>query len=321
MPEAEQVTEAANDASTQATSEQAPPPPAVEPPAAEPKTPGEAAKDARLNGELAARQARLKRKTDALFQDRQRFEQERKQWESQHQEASRKQSEEIASLRKQIEEGGRGNPLVKMKPGEATETLKEWMAAGTPEAQIKELQRQLAAQNEAHEKRWSEHTEASKKREEEETRAREAAQQGQRETGIRQFARWVTSEDRIQTYKYLNAEYTQDQIYQQALHLDAVGRRDQKQWTHREVVDYLEKCAQATYKSREDRAMTVFGSPKPAPASAEPVATPKASLPATGNGGVVRQKKQLSRDEEEARDVADIRRAMAADKIANSKKR
>jgi hypothetical protein len=316
MPEAEQVTEAANDASTQAVVEGSPPP-------TTPEVPQDPLAGVKIPsaGELAARAARFKKKSDALFQDRQRFEQERKQWESQHQEASRKQSEEIASLRKQIEEGGRGNPLVKMKPGEATETLKEWMAAGTPEAQIKELQRQLAAQNEAHEKRWSEHTEASKKREEEETRAREAAQQGQRETGIRQFARWVTSEDRIQTYKYLNAEYTQDQIYQQALHLDAVGRRDQKQWTHREVVDYLEKCAQATYKSREDRAMTVFGSPKPAPASAEPVATPKASLPATGNGGVVRQKKQLSRDEEEARDVADIRRAMAADKIANSKKR
>lgn len=288
--------------------EQSPPP---ETPAA--LTPGEAAKEARLSAELRARQQRMKAKSDALFQERKRFEEERKAHAESMAAAEKKRNEEIAALQAELKELKSGNPLLR-KDVDANSILREFVAQGTPEAEIKALKRELEAQRAAFEERFASVSEATKRREEEEQRRLVEVNKTREENTVRQFALWATTGEQATAFKHLNAEFTQDEVYGLARQVNEWAKSNGKTYTGREVAAYLEKHAESVYKKREERRQMYLGATPPA-TPAVTATTKSASLPATGNGASRNkfQVKHLSREQEIEADLALLRKATQAD--------
>jgi len=288
-----------------------------------PATPGEAAKEARLNAELRARQERTKRKSDELFRQRKAFEDEKRAHVEQQSAAQKKIAEEMATLQAELRELKSGNPLIRAKGEEAANYLREFVAQGTPEAQVVNLQRELEKQRRDFEERFNSMSEASKKRDEEEQRRVNEVNRSQSENVIRQFTLWATTGEQASQFKHLNAEFTQDEVYNLARQVSDWAQKEGKRYNGREVAAYLEKHAEKVYKTREERRGMYLGAPSSATAAVSP--NPKsASLPATGNGAPRTHKsqaKQMTREQEIEADLAALRKATQADTIARMPKK
>lgn len=282
-----------------------------------PLTPGEAAKAARVRAEERARLERVKRKSDALHAERQKFESERKQHAEQMSAAEKQRATEMAELRRELQEYKQGNPLLK-EGVDVNAHLRELVAQGTPEAQIIAMQREMAAQKAAFEARLEEITGATKAREEEEQRRLAEVQRTQEEGSIRQFTLWVTAQEQSKQFKFLNAEYTQNEVFQQARAVANWAKENGKTYTGHEVAAYLEKRAEVEHNSRAERRSSLLGATPPAPPVAVPPGT-KASQPVNGKKQPVQVRHKTKEEEIEA-DLAALRRATQADALARTKK-
>jgi len=295
---------------------QLPPEPATPEILAEPLSPGEAAKAARVRAEERARLDRVKRKSDALHQERQQFEHERKQHAESMSAAEKTRATEMAELRRELAEYKQGNPL--LKPGvDVNAHLRELVAQGTPEAQIIQMQKEMAAQKAAFEARLEEITEATKAREEEETKRRAEVQKTQEEGTIRQFTLWVTGPEQAKQFKFLNAEFTQSEVFAQARAVANWAKENGKTYTGHEVAAYLEKRAEQEHNSRAERRSTLLGATPPAQSAA--VTPTKVAPPASGKKQPV-QVRQKTHEEQVEADLAMLRKASESDRIARTKK-
>jgi len=226
-----------------------------------------------------------------------------------------KRDAEIAALRKQLE----GNPLLR-EGVDANGILREFVEQGTPEGEIRALRKRLEDQEKAFAARFDELHNATRTRQEEEQRRLESLQASQDENTFHAFATWIGAPENKEAFKHLNAVYSTDEIRQQARMVADFAKRNKKVYTGREVADYLEKQAESEYKNREDRRLAFFGSPSaPAPAGKASI---KATPPVPGNGQPRTNKsvqRAMTREEEEAHDLAQLRKATQADAIARGK--
>jgi len=282
-----------------------------------PKTPGEAAKEARISAEARARLQRAKEKSDALYRERQAFENEKKQLA----EREAKRAEEIATLQKELKELRTGNPLLRAKGEEATAYLREFVDQNTPEARVTALQRALEEQRKELEDKLEQISAANKARDEEETRRRNEVARSQEEGKLHQFTLWVTHPDQAKTYRYLNSEYDQDGVLNLLSQVVAWAKENNKAYPGHEIAAYLEKHAEQVYKKREERRGLYLGATQSATPAVK--ANDKASPPAQGNGASRNkiQQRHLSKEEEIEADLAILRKAQQADRIANMPKK
>lgn len=308
----------------QATEPQAPamPEPEAPMPAAEPLSPGEAAKAARVRAEERDRLKRLKAKTDAFHKEKQAFAAERETWQ---QTAARKYEEQIAAMQAEMKALREGNPL--KRPGvDVTATIQEYLDGNSPEARVNALEKQLKEQAEAHEKRWAEVAESEKARKAEDERRALEWRQRDEDTRIHGAAHEVsTKKELVERFKYLNVVYDTGEIAGQIRAVVEAARERNKGTNHpgftiEQIVSHLEKQAEKVYTARKERDARIFGATPAAPPGAVPQASPPKA--AIGNGSAARAKqsqaRQLTREEEEAIDLAALRRATQADRIANA---
>lgn len=287
---------------------------AVETPA-EPLTPGEAAKAARVRAEERARLDRVKRKSDELFKQKQAFEAERRAHAESQSAAEKTRSEEMAALRRELAEYKQGNPL--LRPGvDVNAHLRELVAQGTPEAQIIQMQKEMTAQKEAFEARLAEITGATKAREEEEAKRLAEIQKTQEENKLRQFTLWVTGDEMKTQFKHLNAEFSQTEIFHQVAAVADWAKKNDKAYSAREVAEYLEGKAKQVHTERTERRGLLLGAPPPAQTAAVTPAS-KVTQPVNGKKPPV-QARQKTREEEIEADLAILRKASEADRIARS---
>ena len=280
---------------------------------AEPKTPAELARESRLKGEERARLKRVKAKSDELHRQRQEFAAQQQAWHESRKGEDAKRDAEIAALRKQLE----GNPLLR----EGVDTngiLKEFVEQGTPEGEIRALRKRLEDQEKSFAARFDELHNATRTRQEEEQRRLEAIQQTQDENTFHSFAAWIGAPENAKEFPHLNAVYSADEIRQQARAVADWAKRNKRVYTGRQVAVYLEKTAETEYKSREDRRLAFFGNPQSAsaPAGKAPI---KATPPVPGHGQPRINKsvqRAMTKEEEEAHDLALLRKATKADAIA-----
>jgi hypothetical protein len=305
-----------NQSAAAATSEAAPPSPAETPEMpAEPLTPGEAAKAARGRAEERARLERVKRKSDALHADRQKFERERREHAEAQVATEKTRTAEIAELRRELAEYKQGNPL--LKPGvDVNAHLRELVAQGTPEAQIIQMQKAMTEQKEAFEARLAEITGATKAREEEEAKRLAEIQRTQDEGKLRQFTLWVTGDEMKSKFKHLNAEFSQTEIFHQVAAVADWAKKNDKAYSASEVADYLEGKAKQVHTERTERRGLLLGAPPPASTVAVTPAS-KVAQPANGKRIPV-QERQKTKEEEIEADLAILRKASEADRIARS---
>jgi hypothetical protein len=286
---------------------------------AEPLTPGEAAKAARVRAEEHHRLERVKRKSDELHRQRQAFEHEKKTHAESSSAAEKARQEEIAALRKELQELKTGNPL--LRPGvDATAHLRELVAQGTPEAEVIALRKQLEKQASEFEEFKQGQTAASKAREEEEQRRVAEIQKGQEYNALQNITLWMTQGEQAKEFKYLNSEYSQNEIFQQAREVHEWGKANNKYWTGREVALYLESKAQKVHSDRETRRSAYLGAAPPSPAAPAAVIPGKVTPPAKGKPPVSANKYQTREQEIEA-DLAALRKASQADAIAHASKK
>lgn len=286
---------------------------------AEPLTPGEAAKAARVRAEEHHRLERVKRKSDELHKQRQAFEAEKRQHSESGAAAERQRQEEIAALRKELQELKTGNPL--LKPGvDATAHLRELVAQGTPEAEVIALRKQLEKQASEFEEFKQGQTKASKERQEEEARRVAEIQKGQELGALQNFTLWATQGEQAKEFKYLNSEYSQNEVFQMAREVHEWGKANDKYWTGREVALYLESKAQKVHSDRETRRSAYLGAPQPSPAAPAAVIPGKVTPPAKGKPPVSANKYQTREQEIEA-DLAALRKASQQDAIAHAGKK
>jgi hypothetical protein len=294
-----------------------PAPTVVETPS-EPLTPGEAAKAARVRAEERSRLERVKRKSDALHAERQKFDAERKAHAESMAAAEVKRTEEMATLRRELEEYKTGNPL--LKPGVDVNThLRELVAQGTPEAQVITLQKQLEKQRAEFEARFEALNSATKAREEEEAKRLAEIQKTQEESSVRQFTLWATSPEQAKVFKFLNAEYTQSEVFAQARAVVNWAKENGKTYSGHEVAAYLEKRAETEHNNRAERRSALLGAtPLATPAAVTPAT--KVAQPANGKKAPV-QAKQKTHEEQVEADLALLRKASEADRIARTGKK
>lgn len=286
---------------------------------AEPLTPGEAAKQARENSEARARMQRVKKKSDELFRERQAFAAEQQAFAAERAKEAAAWKEERESYEKRLKEASSGNPLLRANPETADKHLREFIAHGTPEAQVLALKQALEEQKTAFESRFEALHSASQKREEEEQKRIALVQQQSEMTALQSFAVWASSKEQAMRFKHLNAEYTQDEILRQGAEVHRFGKENGKEYTLDEVAAYLEFRAQKVHKDRQDRRQFLFG-PSPDPAAPAVTAKPtSASQPANGNGATRRKSETdtMKREREAAEDLAALSKAFKRDAIAN----
>lgn len=279
-----------------------------------PLTPGEAAKEARINAELAARKARLKKQTDAFHAEKQAFATEKEMTAKERKETA----EKIETLQKELHELRSGNPLLREPKEKVQEHLRELVAQGTPEAEVIALKKRLEQRDQEFEAWKKAQEDATKARKEEEERRLAEIQKTQEEGALRQFTLWVTSAEMLQQFKYLNAEYTQSEIAQQAAAIVAWAKKENKGYTGLEIADYLESVAKKRHDDLKERRAGLFGAPPPATDPA--VSGLKAAPPVSGKKAPV-QVRQKSKEEEIEADLAALRRAAAADAAARAGKK
>lgn len=279
-----------------------------------PLTPGEAAKEARVNAELAARKARLKRQTDALHAEKQAFAAEKEMTAKERKETA----EKIEALQKELAELRTGNPLLREPKEKVQEHLRELVAQGTPEAEVIALRKQLERRDQEFEAWKKAQEDATKARREEEERRVAEIQKTQEETALNQFALWATSAENQNNFKYLNSEHTQSEIRQQAAAIVDWAKKNNKSFTGLEIANYLESVAKKRHDDLKERRAGLFGAPPPA---TEPAGSaPKAAPPVSGKKVPV-QVRQKSKEEEIEADLAALRRAAAADAAARAGKK
>lgn len=282
----------------------------------EPLTPGEAAKAVRVRAEERARLERVKRKSDALHQERQRFEQERRAHHETSSAAEKQRAAEMAELRRELAEYKQGNPLLK-EGVDVNAHLRELVAQGTPEAQIIALQRKMELKEKEFEARLAEITGASKQREEEEARRVAEIQKTQEDNKLRQFTLWVTGDDGKGQFKHLNAEFTQTEIFHQTAAIVDWAVKNNKVYSATQIAEYLEQKAKQVHTERTERRNLHLGAPSPAPLAAVPPG--KVAQPVNGKKPAV-QVRQKTKEEEIEADLAALRRATQADALARTKK-
>lgn len=283
---------------------------------AEPLTPGEAAKAARVRAEERSRLARVKQKSDALYQERQRFEQERRVHHETSSAAEKQRAAEMAELRRELAEYKQGNPLLK-EGVDVNAHLRELVAQGTPEAQIIALQRKMELKEKEFEARLAEITGASKQREEEEARRLSEIQKTQEENKLRQFTLWVTGDAGKTQFRHLNAEFTQTEIFHQSAAIVDWAVKNNKVYSASQIAEYLEGKAKQVHTDRTERRGQYLGATSSAPPTA--VSSGKVAQPANGKKPPV-QVRQKTKEEEVEADLAALRRATQADALARSKK-
>lgn len=312
-PAAEQTSAATPEPAAPVTETQTPSEPEA------PLTPGEAAKQARLNAEASARLARAKKVSDKLYREKQEFEAAKRARDEEMTAKEKKYADQIASLTKRVEELSTGNPLLRkdLTHEQRTAYLRELVDEGTPEAKVAQFERLLAKQQEEFNAKLEAISAATKAREEEEQRRIAAARQGEEESKIRQFALWATGPGK-EFCKYLNAEHTQTEILHQTAAIVDFAIKNKKVYSAQEIAEYLEDRAKKRHDSLA-QARGTLGSPPPAPpVVASPV--PKVAPPVSGKKPPV-QVRQRTKEEEEEADKAALRRAFAADAAQAGKKK
>lgn len=307
------------------------PPPAEE---SAPKTPGEAAKEVRLRGELHARQQRLKKHTDEFHKTRAAFEEEKRAWAAERAKVDEEHKSIIAQLQKEVKELRDGNPLKRMSPEQANATLREFVNEGAPEVQIQQLRKALEERDAAFEAYKKEQMTAAEKREAAEAKAREDAAANAEQNQLRGFVQQVfnlKNSEGKQAFPHICAEMTQSELLAKTNEIVQAGKklrwigpdgapRVGKFYTGQEIADYLEKVSEKSYNDRMTRiqGLGLIG----APAATNPAvkgSNNQASQPASGNGssgGNKYQKRHLSEQEKERAERDALAKAMAKDKAA-----
>lgn len=304
---------------TSTTPAATPEPAAPETPEAPPLTPGEAAKQARINAEASARIARAKKQSDKLYREKQEFEAAKKARDAELAAKEKQWVEEREALQKQLKELTSGNPLLRkdMTHEQRAQYLRELVDDGTPEAKVSQLERALQQQAKEFQAKLDEMSAASKAREEEEQRRIAAARQGEEESKIRQLTLWVTG-DAKEAFKFLNAEHTQTEILHQVAQVNDWAKKNGKVYSAQEVAEYLEDRAKKRHNSLAQYRGTLGAAPPAPPAAVSPAT--QVAPPVSGKKPPV-QVRQRTKEEEEEADKAALRRAFAADAASRTGKK
>lgn len=285
---------------------------------AAPLSPGEAAKAARVRAEERARLERVKKKSDALHAERQAFEAEKRQAAEMTAKERKEAAERIQSLEKQLAELNSGNPLLRpgVPPERVQEHLRELVAQGTPEAEVIALRKQREADRAEFEAYKKSQEDATKARADEEARRLAEIQKTQEENTVRNFTLWVTSKEVAGNFKFLNAEFSQAEIFSHAARINAWAKENDKVYTGAQVAAYLEKQAEKVHNDRAERRAGLLGATPPATTPA--VTESKVAPPVSGKKPPVQVRHKTKEEEIEA-DLAVLRKATEADRLARAK--
>jgi hypothetical protein len=200
--------------------------------------------------------------------------------------------------------------------GNPEENIRGYVEKTAPERKIEALERRLA-EKDAEEQRRREAWE--KQEQERQQRALEQAQ----DIACRSFVQTIRA-DRDKA-RYLNAELEDEEIYAAARQVQAFALQNSTSYSFEEVRDFLDKQAKLIHDKRTQRRTELLRPDEGTPGTAPETA---ANGQASGNGHrdthrpttrtgpkpPARQPpKQLSREEEEAEDLAMLRTAFAKD--------
>lgn len=238
------------------------------------------------------------------------------------------QGKRIAELEQLIArvKGGEALLVAAEQGADPAKAIEGYVAKSTPEQQIDAVRRELAAEREARQREEKTRTE---ERQRAEQQALVAAERG----AVVSFARAITAPDVAKSYPHLVAEFEPDEIAQKAYEIqqwaktveweDEHGKRHTgASYTFEAVAQVLEKQAKAIHDRRTARRSSLMSAPATEQASgvghrdqngqASAVAQPTRSGPSVAKARPSGNRK-LTRDEEEAIDLAALRTAMAKD--------
>jgi hypothetical protein len=257
-----------------------------------------------------------------LRQERKAFEQQQQQWRQEQErlmadaKAAREEAAAIKADREKELERLKRDPLglAKERGGDPEEGIRGFIAAGTPEAAIQAMQRELAEE---------------RKLRDIERAARDAekvaftkAQAEQVEQALINGFVQVLTKNQAQ-FPHMFAEFEPAEIAEHARKINVWAKERGAQYTFDEVASFLEGQAKLVHDSRAERRTRLFTSVKPPegeksaadgksqtkPRATTPPATPKKPHPG----------RPKSRGEEEAEDLAAINRAFERDRIERTK--
>lgn len=241
------------------------------------------------------------------------------------------QGKRIAELEQLIArvKGGEALMVAAEQGADPAKAIEGYVAKSTPEQQIDAVRRELAAEREARQRE-------EKVRAEERQRAEQQALVAAERAAVVSFARAITAPDVAKSYPHVVAEFEPEEIAQKAHEIqqwaktveweDEHGKRHVgASYTFEAVAQVLERQAKAIHDRRTARRFSLMPAPATEQASgvghrdqngqASAVAQPTRSGPSVAK---VRPSgtRKLTRDEEEAIDLAALRTAMAKDAAA-----
>lgn len=233
-------------------------------------------------------------------------------------------SAKIAELEKRLERA-KTDPLSLAAElgGDVEAGVKRFVAEGTPEAKIAALEEALKERDRRDAEREKQASE--KQRQAEEERARQAQEQE-----VRSFAAQITSPQLAKTFPYTNLMFDAGRVLLIAREIQAFAFKNKTSYAGDECAAYVEKRARLEYDSLSARQKALFGSPDPtrpadgvneAAAPANDRRANERSNPIRSTAPPVTAKKSARqlRAEEEARDLAMLRKAVVADRTARAK--
>ena len=206
--------------------------------------------------------------------------------------------------------------------GDVEVGVKRFIEADTPEGRVARLEEELKAERETRKKEAAERERANQEAQQ------QAALQKEREALLR-FTQAVTSPDQQKAFPYLSLLFEPNEIYAQAVEVHNWAKSQGQAYSYQEVAAWLEKRAQAKYDGMSDRQKKLFGSAadptRPADGVNETAAPAKdrranerSNTRSNSTAPPVTKTKRQLRAEEEARDLAMIRQAQAADRKARA---
>jgi myosin heavy subunit len=257
------------------------------------------------------------------------FNESSQQWESRlraESEARQATETKLAQLQRQIEAIQQA-PLAHV--ADPDRAIRDFVQGDTPEKktakEIAEARRIAEETQKKLDDKIKEFDELSKKQQEERAeQARQGAVQG--------FVRAVTQGEAAKKYAHLNAVHSAKEIAAMAMEIQRWAESDGKAFTFEQVAQHLENRSKAVYDERKERLLELAGV-NPAAGLVPPPQTGRGeasagsghrqSGPAPGAkplmGAALRAHERKLREQEEAEDVANLRKATAADSAAKAR--
>lgn len=222
-------------------------------------------------------------------------------------ERAKREAWEKAPLRRAREAGQDLDQVIRDGIGDQTP---ERVAADAL-AEAKAIREEISAKEAAQQKAWQEHQQRQEEQQRQEAR-----------TG---FCRTVVSAKDAAgraKYAYIHAEWDDAELARHTAIFDDWARGEGKSYTFDQVAEYLDGIAKRTYESKSERRRALE---QPAPGPEDRDKPPPGRDP-RGNGSAPHTTKgkapprALTKDEQAEEDLAILKRAMEADRVAASKR-